>query len=62
MLNKASDLSMQVGGKRYLSGWVEFDQARWRNHYGELWPKVQGWKKFYDPNGVLNPGFIDYSN
>ncbi len=61
MLNKASDLSIQVGGKRYLSGWVEFDQARWRNHFGELWPKVREWKGFYDPNGVLNPGFIDYS-
>lgn len=61
MLNRASDLCIQVGGKRYLSGWVEFDQARWKQHFGPLWPQIQQWKRFYDPKGVLNPGFIDYS-
>jgi cytokinin dehydrogenase len=60
LLNKASDLVMQVGGKRYLSGWVEFDHTRWKAHYGPMWPKVLEWKGFFDPGGVMNPGFIKY--
>jgi cytokinin dehydrogenase len=60
LLNKASDLAIQVGGKRYLSGWIEFDHERWKEHFGELWPLVVQWKGFFDPNHILNPGFIDY--
>lgn len=60
LLNRASDLSMQVGGKRYLSGWIEFDQARWKTHFGDTWEKLLAWKRFYDPKGILNPGFIGY--
>jgi cytokinin dehydrogenase len=62
LLNKASDLVTQVGGKRYLSGWVEFDHSRWKAHYGSMWPKVLEWKRFFDPNGVLNPGFVKYQD
>lgn len=59
-LNQASDASMMVGGKRYLSGLVEFDRPRWKQHFGEAWPKLLAAKKTYDPDGILNPGFIDY--
>ena len=58
LLNRASDLAMQVGGKRYLSGWLEFDEQRWQAHFGEQWERVVRWKRFYDPKGVLNPGFM----
>lgn len=61
LLNKASDLCMQVGGKRYLSGWIDFDVTRWKSHFGETWSRVLEWKRFYDPKGILNPGFIKYS-
>ncbi len=61
LLNRASDLGMQVGGKRYLSGWVEFDQERWKQHFGPMWSQVRQWKSFYDPAGILNPGFVDFS-
>ena len=59
-LNQASDASMMVGGKRYLSGLIEFDRARWKQHFGAHWPRVMALKKTYDPDGILNPGFIDY--
>ena len=60
-LNQLSDLSTRVGGKRYLSGLIQFDAARWKAHYGDLWEKMKGWKNRYDPDGVLNPGFIDWT-
>jgi cytokinin dehydrogenase len=59
-LNLASDASMAAGGKRYLSGLIEFDRPRWKQHFGEIWPRLQAFKKTYDPDGILNPGFIDY--
>lgn len=59
-LNQASNASMMVGGKRYLSGWIAFDQAQWKAHYGDLWPTVVALKKKFDPQGVLNPGFVKY--
>jgi cytokinin dehydrogenase len=59
-LNMASDVSMKVGGKRYLSGLIEFDRARWKQHFGERWPKLCSLKQTYDPDGILNPGFVDF--
>ena len=61
VLNQLSDLSLQAGGKRYLSGLIQFDGARWKAHYGETWEKIKLWKKQYDPDGILNPGFIDWT-
>jgi hypothetical protein len=59
-LNAASDASMQAGAKRYLSGLIEFDRPRWKQHFGARWDDVCRLKKTYDPDGILNPGFIDY--
>jgi FAD/FMN-containing dehydrogenase len=59
-LNMASDASMKAGGKRYLSGLIEFDRARWKQHFGPRWDTVCRLKASLDPDGVLNPGFIDY--
>ncbi len=59
-LNMASQASSMMGGKRYLSGWIAFDQAQWKAHYGELWPTVVGLKKMFDPQRILNPGFVKY--
>jgi len=61
-LNRASDASMAAGGKRYLSGLITFDRPRWKQHFGEAWPRILQLKKAYDPDGVLNPGFIDYGD
>jgi len=59
-MNMASQASVMMGGKRYLSGWINFDHAAWKAHYGEKWPAVAAAKKKYDPQGILNPGFIKY--
>jgi cytokinin dehydrogenase len=60
MLDKASDLCMEVGGKRYLSGWVDFEHEDWKRHFGGAWETILKLKKFHDPKALLNPGFIRY--
>jgi cytokinin dehydrogenase len=57
-LKQASQAAMMVGGKRYLSGWVQFEAAEWKAHYGDVWPSVVAWKKKYDPTGILNSHFL----
>jgi cytokinin dehydrogenase len=59
-LNLASQASTMMGGKRYLSGWIQFDQAQWQAHYGDKWPTVLALKKKFDPQQILNPGFVRY--
>ena len=59
-LNMVSELSIAAGGKRYLSGFIQFDRAGWKRHFGARWDDLCRLKKTYDPEGILNPGFIDY--
>jgi cytokinin dehydrogenase len=59
-LNMASQASSLMGGKRYLSGWINFDHAAWKAHYGEQWSAVAAAKRKFDPQGILNPGFVKY--
>ena len=57
-LNLLSELSQSAGGKRYLSGYINFDRAKWENHFGEHWRTLIELKSHFDPQGILNPGFI----
>jgi FAD/FMN-containing dehydrogenase len=59
-LQAASDLSMALGGKRYLSGYVVFTRDQWREHFGAKWDGFVSLKKKYDPEGRLSPGFIPF--
>jgi len=60
-LDMASELSFGYGGKRYLSGYITFDTVeKWEAHFGDQWPRLLAAKKKYDPDGILNPGFIQY--
>ena len=58
MLENASRLSIAMGGKRYLSGYVDFSEEEWRAHFGDEWEFFAGAKRKYDPDGILNPGFV----
>jgi cytokinin dehydrogenase len=50
-------MSLLFGGKRYLSGWIEFTPEEWRAHFGPEWAAFARAKRRWDPAGVLNPGF-----
>jgi FAD/FMN-containing dehydrogenase len=59
-MNMASQASIMMGGKRYLSGWINFDHAAWKAHYGEQWPAVIAAKRKFDPQNILNPEFVKF--
>ncbi|HET8646348.1 MAG TPA: FAD-binding protein, partial [Vicinamibacteria bacterium] len=59
-LEMASDLMVGMGGKRYLSGFIQFTPEQWRDHFGDQWERFAALKKQYDPEGRLNPGFIPF--
>jgi cytokinin dehydrogenase len=58
LLDNASRMSVLMGGKRYLSGHVEFTPEEWQAHFGERWAPFVAAKRRYDPDGILNPGFV----
>jgi len=53
LLDQASLAAMFAGGKRYLSGWVNFDRAQWQAHYGESLANLLEIKKKYDPHLIF---------
>lgn len=59
-IHMASQASSMMGGKRYLSGWINFDHAAWKAHYGEQWDAVAAAKRKFDPQGILNPDFVKF--
>lgn len=61
ILAKESRRIIDAGGKRYLSGWLDFDRKGWQEHYGEQWARMLEWKQEFDPRHILNPGGIPLS-
>lgn len=61
-LKLITDLAFQMGGKRYLASWAQLDLAQWRLQFGDYWSRVNELKQKYDPERVLNPGFIQYES
>jgi cytokinin dehydrogenase len=61
-LDLLSGLSQNAGGKRYLSGYINFDRPKWESHFGEHWQTMIELKREFDPQGILNPGFIPLSS
>jgi cytokinin dehydrogenase len=50
-----------AGGKRYLSGFVDFDtEPAWAEHFGAVWPWFHKMKNRCDPRCLLNPGFLTW--
>lgn len=59
-LEAASELSVAMGGKRYLSGYITFSPQQWREHFGPHWEQFARLKKAHDPETRLNPGFVKF--
>ncbi|MHC5820434.1 MAG: hypothetical protein ACYT04_32340, partial [Nostoc sp.] len=59
-LKKLSNLSLEMGGKRYLTCWIDFSIQQWQSQFGDYWPKVNQIKRKYDPKGIFNSGFFEY--
>ncbi len=59
-LDNASRMMLAFGAKRYLSGWVNFGADDWKEHFGPRWDELCVLKRRYDPDGILNPGFLPF--
>jgi cytokinin dehydrogenase len=59
-LQAASELSIAMGGKRYLSGFIDFTAEEWREHFGDKFAGFAALKRKHDPEGRLNPGFVKF--
>jgi cytokinin dehydrogenase len=59
-LENVSRLMILFGAKRYLSGWVNFTADEWKEHFGGRWDELVRLKRRYDPDSILNPGFLPY--
>lgn len=55
VLRDLDEALARVGGKRYLSGWIDAPtKAFWQTHFGERYEPWVGGKRRYDPRGVLS--------
>jgi hypothetical protein len=53
-LRDIDELGVALGAKRYLSGWLDFDMARWRQHYGPArWQEITAVQRQCDPDGLF---------
>jgi len=55
-----SRMMIMFGAKRYLSGWVNFTPDEWKEHFGPRWDEMVALKRRYDPDHILNPGFLPF--
>jgi len=60
-LENVSRMMLMFGAKRYLSGWVNFTPDEWREHFGARWDELVALKRRYDPDSILNPGFVPWT-
>jgi cytokinin dehydrogenase len=60
MLDNLGRLTELMGGKRYLSGYIDWSEAQWRAHFGDQWEPFCALKRKYDPDSILNPGFVPF--
>ena len=53
-LARVDRLLRDAGGKRYLSGWLgPMPEERWREHYGEAYPRWLELKRRFDPERIF---------
>jgi FAD/FMN-containing dehydrogenase len=39
---------------------VNFTADEWKEHFGGRWDELVRLKRRYDPDSILNPGFLPY--
>jgi FAD/FMN-containing dehydrogenase len=39
---------------------VNFGPDDWKQHFGPRWDELCALKRRYDPDGILNPGFLPF--
>jgi len=59
-LENVSRMMLMFGAKRYLSGWVNYTIDDWKAHFGPRWDELVALKRRYDPDAILNPGFLPF--
>jgi cytokinin dehydrogenase len=59
-LENVSRMMILFGAKRYLSGWIHFTPEEWKEHFGSRWAEMSALKRRYDPDHILNPGFLPF--
>jgi cytokinin dehydrogenase len=52
-LEKVNQLLLNVGAKRYLSGWLGKSAFDWQQHYGQFYSTWESMKQKYDPHHIL---------
>jgi cytokinin dehydrogenase len=58
-LRRHNQRGAAVGGKRYMSGFIEGWSAReWAAHFGESWTWFRGMRERVDPRGLLNNAHV----
>ena len=63
LMCRAGARAVELGGRRYLYGWAEPGLTQWRAHFGAgAWTALNRLKREHDPDGILNPGFIQYES
>ena len=55
ILARESRRIIDAGGKRYLSGWLDFDRQEWQEHYGDLWAQMLGVEAGVRPSAHPEP-------
>ena len=53
-LRKLHNLGISLRGKRYLSGWLDFDDASWQKHFGQhQWRRIKAMRQICDPGNLF---------
>lgn len=57
-LSEAQRVARSFGGRLYLYGWHDWQEAQWREHFGADYDGVVALKRKLDPDFLLNPGAL----
>lgn len=62
LLERIDARGRELGGKRYVPGWLRYGPREWREHFGSRWPQVVRMKERFDPARVLVSGGVHFAD